>query len=503
MKSMPFWIVILLWLSPAALAESPPEVTGTIEHHPNFPAKNLATRHIDVWLPPSYGTDPDKRYPVVYMHDGQNLFDPSKSFIGVDWGVDEAMTKLIVENKIREAIVVGIWNTMDRTKEYLPERAFRELTDESLRDKILYDLGHGDKALTLDDLRADDYLKFLVEELKPFIDKTYRTQPECANTFTMGSSAGAFISLYAICEYPQVFGGAGSISGHYPLGDGMLVDAFRNRLPDPRCHKLYFDFGTETLDKDYERFQWLMDAAVAKQGYSRGCNWLTCKFAGADHSERAWRARVDIPLEFFLGKQSGRVYPRHWWSAIEDPNKPAWEILPQAAKDGEVILSKRNELGLLSNFAATPFMFCGKRYASLEGFWQSMKYPESPDDPRNDHPEVKWEFTRDEVAQMVAFEAKHAGDLASENMRKLGIDWVSFNGRRFPYRPDHPGEHYRLIVAATKAKVCQNPIVSSALLSTGDLILKPDHHQEGDTPAAWRYYDILMQVRSELRELHK
>ena len=287
------------------------------------------------------------------------------------------------------------------------------------------------------------------------------------------------------------------------LGDGMLVDAFRNRLPDPRCHKLYFDFGTETLDKDYERFQWMMDAAVAARGYIRGCNWLTCKFAGADHSERAWQARVDIPLEFFLGKQSGRFYPRHWWSAIEDPNKPAWEILPQAAQYGEVILSKRNELGLLSNFAATSFMFCGIRYASLEGFWQSMKYPEGPADPRNDHPEVKWEFTRDEVAQMVAFDAKHAGDLGSENMRKLGIDWVSFNGRRFPYRPDQPGEHYRLIVAATKAKVCQNPIVSSVLLSTGDLILKPDHLQEGDTPAAWRYYDILMQIRRELRELHK
>lgn len=500
MKTTSLLFVILHCLSSPASAETTSGVTGMIQHHANFPAKNLTSRNVDVWLPPSYGTDTERRYPVVYMHDGQNLFDPSKSFIGVDWGVDEAMTQLIGKGKIREAIVVGIWNTMDRTKEYLPERAFRELADESLRDKILKDLGHGDKALALDDLRADDYLDFLVHELKPFIDKTYRTQSECANTFIMGSSAGALISLYAICEYPQVFGGAGSVSGHYPLGDGMLVDFFRDRLPDPRCHKLYFDFGTETLDKDYERFQWRMDAAVAQRGYTRGCNWLTCKFAGADHSERAWRARVDIPLEFFLGKQLGPIYPRHWWSQVDDPKKPAWEILPQSAQAGEVILSKRNELGLLSNFAATPFIYCGKQYASLEGFWQAMLYPEGPDDPRATHPNVKWDFTREQVTQMVAFEAKHAGDLALKNMRKMGIDWVSFDGRRFPYQPDQPGEHYQLIVAGIKAKVCQNPTVSSVLLSTGDLVLKPDHYQEADAPAAWRYYDILMQLRNELRD---
>src|SRR4030095_9364305 len=73
-------------------------------------------------------------------------------------------------------------------------------------------------------------------------------------------------------------------------------------------------------------------------------------------------------------------YPAHWWTPIIDPQKPAWEILPQEAGAGEVILSKRNELGLLSNFAATPFVFRGRHYASVEGFWQMMKYPEGPDD---------------------------------------------------------------------------------------------------------------------------
>jgi len=194
-------------------------------------------------------------------------------------------------------------------------------------------------------------------------------------------------------------------------------------------------------------------------------------------------------------------YPAHWWTPIVDPKKPDWEIMPQEAGPGEVILSKRNELGLLSNFAPTPFVFHGKRYASLEGFWQMMKYPEGPDDPRAKFPGLEWKYTRDQVAQMVGFEANAAGVLASKNMEQMRITWVSFEGRRFEYKPATPGEHYRLIVEATWEKVKQNPDVKKILLSTGDLILKPDHHQEPNAPAAWMYYEILTQIRSDLREL--
>lgn len=490
--------LLVIVVSPLSVFAEQPGVTGTLVHHENFAARELLPRNLDVWLPPSYGEAIGKRYPVVYMHDGQNLFDPAKSFIGVDWGVDETMTRLIAEGKIREAIVVGIWNTPERTKEYLPQRPIQEL-DEMQRDKLFKLLQHpGGPLLSVDDLKGDKYLRFLVMELKPFIDKTYRTKANCANTFIMGSSGGALISIYAICEHPNVFGGAGSVSGHYPLGDGMLIDAFRRALPDPRCHKLYFDFGTKTLDKNYEAYQWRLDEAVADRGYTRGCNWLTCKFAGAEHSERSWRERVDIPLEFFLREEPSRYYPRHWWSKVSDPDKPDWEILPHEARPGEVIVSKRHELGLLSNFAATPFTYCGKDYVSLEGFWQAMKYPEWAGDPRFSDRGVKWEFTRAQVEQMAGFEAKRAGDLASANMRRLGIDWVTFDRKRFPYRPDKPGEHYRLIVAATKAKVCQNSSVASVLRSTGDLILRPDHRQEPGAPLAWRYCEILMQIRTEL-----
>jgi predicted NAD-dependent protein-ADP-ribosyltransferase YbiA (DUF1768 family) len=192
-------------------------------------------------------------------------------------------------------------------------------------------------------------------------------------------------------------------------------------------------------------------------------------------------------------------YPAAWWTPVPKEKAQSWEILPQEAGAGEVILSKRNELGLLSNFAATPFKFRGKQYASLEGFWQMMKYPEGKDDPRAKFAGLEWKYTRDEVAQLTAFDAKKAGDLASLNMKKMGIDWVTFEGKQFPYRPAKPGEHYRLIVEATREKVRQNPKVEQVLLATGDLVLKPDHHQEPNAAAAWRYYEILTQIRDELK----
>ena len=193
-------------------------------------------------------------------------------------------------------------------------------------------------------------------------------------------------------------------------------------------------------------------------------------------------------------------YPARWWTPVPTNNVPAWETLPQEAGPGEVILSKRNELGLLSNFAPTPFTFHGKRYASLEGFWQIMKYPEGPDDPRATFPGLEWKFTREQVAQFTAFDAKHAGDLANENMQKMGIAWVTFEGNRMEYRPAVPGQHYQLIVEATREKVRQNPEVRKVLLATGDLILKPDHHQAPNAPAAWRYYEILTAIRTELQQ---
>ena len=178
---------------------------------------------------------------------------------------------------------------------------------------------------------------------------------------------------------------------------------------------------------------------------------------------------------------------------------PAWEILPQEAGPGEVILSKRHELGLLSNFAPTPFTFRGKRYASLEGFWQMMLYPESPSDPRALAKTLTWPHTRSEVAQMTAFVAKAAGDTGENNMRRISIDWVTFEGKRMPYRSMTRGEHYRLVVEAMRAKLAQNPEVRRILLATGNLTLLPDHIEEAHAPPEWAYFTIWMDIRTELQ----
>jgi predicted NAD-dependent protein-ADP-ribosyltransferase YbiA (DUF1768 family) len=243
-----------------------------------------------------------------------------------------------------------------------------------------------------------------------------------------------------------------------------------------------------------------------EMNFVRVISWVVVIFVVSGcGSQEAAKPQAVAPAVMSDSNRSANVverdsrYPARWFAAVSKDGAPGWEILPQAAGPGEVILSKRQpDLGLLSNFAATPLEFHGKRYASLEGFWQAMLYPETADDPRAKFPGLTWKHTRDEVAQMTAFEAKAAGDLAEKNMEKMNIDWVSFEGRQFPYKPAEPGEQYELIVAATKEKVKQNPEVQAALVSTGDLVLKPDHHQEPNAPAAWRYFDILTAIRAEL-----
>jgi predicted NAD-dependent protein-ADP-ribosyltransferase YbiA (DUF1768 family) len=197
-------------------------------------------------------------------------------------------------------------------------------------------------------------------------------------------------------------------------------------------------------------------------------------------------------------RTEGGRYPAPWWEPVPESEKAWWEILPQAAGPGEVILSKRNELGLLSNFAATPFTYRGEQYGSLEGLWQSMKYPEGPDDPRTRHHGLTWEHTREEVMAMVAFEANTAGQKADENMTAMGIDWITFENEQIRFEGPDQARHYEIIEAATWAKLGQNPEVKEVVLATGDLILKPDHTTEENAPPAWRYYDIYMKIRAEL-----
>jgi predicted NAD-dependent protein-ADP-ribosyltransferase YbiA (DUF1768 family) len=202
------------------------------------------------------------------------------------------------------------------------------------------------------------------------------------------------------------------------------------------------------------------------------------------------------------GTQGGtrNGYPSHWWAPIPPEQGQWWEILPQEARPGEVILSKRNELGMFSNFAGTPFNFHGKQYASVEGFWYMLAYPEGPDDPRLKHAGITWKHTRDQVSRMVGFEAKDAGAMAEQNMVVMGINWVTFEGRKLKYLSREKGEHYQLILKVLWEKVRQNPEVRDLLLSTGDLILSPDNFDSLRDLPAWRYFDIYMDIRRTLKE---
>jgi len=300
---------LLLLTTPAAAQEKPqvPHVSaGTVVDLGVLQSRYADPRRVVVWLPSGYRARGPK-YAVLYMHDGQNLFDKATAGYGMEWQIDETLDRLIRERKVRPTIVVGIWNTPKRLQEYVPPKAFNGLPP-TYREKV--------RALYGGDPLSDGYLKFIVREVRPMIDRRFNVKTDRANTVIMGSSMGSLISLYAIDEYPRIFGGAGMMSTHWPLfmtPDGKSVadeeyevvsSAFERylapALPDPRTHKLYFDHGSETLDAIYKRYQDRVDAVVAGRGYRQGVNWLTRSFPGQKHNEISWASRVDVPLRFLL-----------------------------------------------------------------------------------------------------------------------------------------------------------------------------------------------------------
>lgn len=260
--------------------------------HTQFPSQLVPPRHVDVWLPPGYDADPTARYAVLYMHDGQNCFDAADAAFGVAWEVQHALERLMAAGRARPAIIVGVWNLpMRRYLEYRPAKPFRYLSQPA-REVVTAGLGG------MPD--SDAYLAFLVAELKPFIDATYRTRPGRDDTFIMGSSMGGLISLYALCEYPDVYGGAACVSTHWPAVEGVVFPYLRDHLPDPATHRLYFDRGTDTLDALYAPLQAQVDPLLAAAGYEPGHNWASLTFPGAGHFETDWQRRVHVPLRFLL-----------------------------------------------------------------------------------------------------------------------------------------------------------------------------------------------------------
>ena len=182
--------------------------TGTIVDLGIVKSSYADPRRVVVWLPPGY-SDHGPKYAVLYMHDGQNLFDKDTAGYGMSWQVADHLSRLIAEKKVRPTIVVGIWNTPRRLQEYVPSKAFAGIAVRAIATKV--------RALYGGDPLSDGYLKFIVTELRPMIDRRFNVRKDRANTLIMGSSMGALISLYAIDEYPQIFGAAGMMSTHWPL----------------------------------------------------------------------------------------------------------------------------------------------------------------------------------------------------------------------------------------------------------------------------------------------
>ena len=273
---------------------------GTIQRIENFPSKFVKPRNVDIWLPEHYSAD--KKYAVLYMQDGQMLFDSNKTWNKQEWKVDEIASQLMKKGKVKDFLVIAIWNISElRNSNYFPEEVYKNMSQKD-RDSLI---STGKKHNWINTINSNKYLKFIVEELKPFVDSQFSTFTNVDNTSIMGSSRGGLISLYAICEYPEIFGGAACLSTHwigtYSNLNNQIPDAFleymEKNLPNSESHKLYFDFGTKTLDSLYLPYQSLVSTVLNKKGFDT--NLL---FEGADHSENSWALRLDIPLTFLLNK---------------------------------------------------------------------------------------------------------------------------------------------------------------------------------------------------------
>jgi enterochelin esterase-like enzyme len=265
-----------------------------LETHRDLNIAGLNRRRVDVWLPEAYHINPNDSFPVLYIQDGQTVFDNWRKGTG-GWEIHQAISRLAEEERIYPPIVVAISSTLNRAGDYLPAKALgnTSVSKASEESNLI------EKTSTIN-LLSDLYLEWMVGTLKPVIDDRYRTLNDTQNTALMGSSLGGLISLYAICEYPEVFGKAACLSTHWPaVGDGMLT-YLEGHLPQPGRHKFYFDHGSEGLDGDYEAWQSKVDALLRQKGYREGKDFASWSFPGEDHTTIAWRHRVHIPLTFLF-----------------------------------------------------------------------------------------------------------------------------------------------------------------------------------------------------------
>lgn len=279
------------------------EDSGKFVKIEEFKSAHIQSRGLTIWLPPNYAAE-NGPYPVIYAHDGQNLMEIEGSYRGVEWNLDEVSADLIENENARPAIIVGIWNTDKRWWEYAPEKIMSNIPDTALPSE---DNPEGIRP----ELYSDAYLKFIVTELKPYIDANYATAPKRETTAIMGASMGGLISLYALAEYPETFSKAACISTHWPLAQpqGLIADeatqAILTYLETSKLGSLpqsiWFDHGTEELDQYYKRHSTDIEA------WFRTNNWTQEQaqfriYEGTGHKEEDWSSRARDYITFLLSE---------------------------------------------------------------------------------------------------------------------------------------------------------------------------------------------------------
>lgn len=246
-------------------------ITGTVRYHQNLTADSLKPRDLIVWLPPGY-EEGSKRYPVLYMHDGQNVFDPATSSFGVDWRVDEIADSLIRSRQMEPTIIVGIYNSPDRMEEYVPG------------------------------VKGSAYMDFVVNTVKPLIDQGYRTKPGAKHTLTGGSSAGGIMAFMLAWEFPQVFGKALCMSPAFKIMHIDYVKDVQAYSGKKKKLKFYIDNGGIDLEARLQPGIDEMLQALQQKGYREGKDYVWILDKEAQHNEAAWSKRLPGALTFLLGR---------------------------------------------------------------------------------------------------------------------------------------------------------------------------------------------------------
>ena len=252
------------------------QITGNVKYHHLVSRFEILPRDIIVWLPPGYETEVEKRYPVLYMQDGQNIIDPATSTFGVDWQLDENADTLIRQGLIDPVIIVGIYNTRFRSSEY----------------------GINDTSVA--------YKNFVVNELKPFIDSNYRTKQEGEFNAVAGSSLGALIAFELVWEYPDIFSKCACVSPAFDIDRYNYIPFVQHSDSQRKPIKIYIDNGGLGIDSLLQHGVDEMNSILKNKGYKKGINLYYKFYPEAYHSEKDWSARVWQILIYLFGTEKGK-----------------------------------------------------------------------------------------------------------------------------------------------------------------------------------------------------